>query len=279
VISWRIIRRLSPAKRQRTSAAVPALFDMNLRSLRRDRAARTGPELFLHERAYEDCVERLTLMQCRFGRALLIGCPDPKWPARLLALVDNVEVRDPGPLFASAADGETITEDHWHPPQQNYDLILALGTLDTINNLPLALQLLRYALRPGALLIGALSGGDTVPELRKAMRAADAVAGVAAPHAHPRIEASALAALLADAGFSNPVIDVDRVPVSYASLDRLVADLRAMGTTNVLAERSRFMGRRARAAATAAFANAGQDKRTIETFEVLHFVGWAANKG
>ena len=95
MISWRIIRRLSPAKRQRTSAAVPALFDMNLRSLRRDRAARTGPELFLHERAYEDCVERLTLMQWRFGRALLIGCPDPKWPARLLALVDNVEVRDP----------------------------------------------------------------------------------------------------------------------------------------------------------------------------------------
>ena len=73
---------------------------------------------------------------------------------------------------------------------------------------------MRYALRPGALLIGALSGGDTVPELRKAMRAADAVAGVAAPHVHPRIEASALAALLADAGFSNPVIDVDRVPVS-----------------------------------------------------------------
>jgi hypothetical protein len=37
----------------------PELFDMRLRSMRRDRAARTGPELFLHERAFADVLERL----------------------------------------------------------------------------------------------------------------------------------------------------------------------------------------------------------------------------
>ena len=45
--------------------------------------------------------------------------------------------------------------------------------------------------------IGAISGGDTLPLLRAAMRAADTPAGAASPHVHPRIEAAALAPLLA----------------------------------------------------------------------------------
>jgi hypothetical protein len=84
-----------------------------------------------------------------------------------------------------------------------------------------------------------MSGADTLPELRSAMRAADQVTGEATAHVHPRIEAAALAPLLSAAGFAEPVVDIDRVRVAYASLNRLVADLRGMGTTNVLAARSR----------------------------------------
>src|SRR5205085_8706503 len=47
-----IIGILSRGRAHRTSAAVPQLFDMKLRALRRDRAARIGPELFLFERAF-----------------------------------------------------------------------------------------------------------------------------------------------------------------------------------------------------------------------------------
>ena len=97
--------------------------------------------------------------------------------------------------------------------EQAYDLVLAVGTLDTVNDLPLALRLIRYAMRSDGLFIAALSGGDTLPRLRAAMRAADAVSGLAAPHVHPRIEPSALAPLLGDAGFVDPVVDVDRVTV------------------------------------------------------------------
>ena len=75
-----IIRRLSRGKRRRTSGGVPLLFDPDLRAMRRDRAARAGAELFLYERAFADCLERIALMQRRFGDALLIGCPDPAWP-------------------------------------------------------------------------------------------------------------------------------------------------------------------------------------------------------
>ena len=270
---------LSRGASPRTSATVPTLFDMKMRAFRRDRAVRHGPELFLHDRAFEDCLERIEAMQRRFQRALLIGCPDQQWPERLKAVAERVEVREPGPLWAEHADGMTIVEDAWKPDAETHDLVVAVGTLDTVNDLPIALRLIRHAMTGGGLLIGAMSGGDTLPQLRGAMRAADAVTSTAAPHVHPRVEASALAPLLSSAGFVNPVVDVDRVAVTYPSLSRLVADLRAMGATNVLTTRPRFVGKAARRAATEAFAGAGDGTRTMEAFEILHFAGWTALNG
>jgi hypothetical protein len=269
-----IIAVLSPTTLHRTSAAMADLFDMKLRAIRRDRAARIGPEQFLLERAYEDCLERIALTNRRFGRGLLIGCPDSAWPSRLRELASEIDVRDPGPLFTAAAGARLIIEDQWDPEFQAYDLVLAVGTLDTVNVLPLALQLIRGAMRANGLFVAALSGGETVPQLRSAMRAADSAAGAAAPHVHPRIEASALAPLLSQAGFLNPVVDVDRVGVSYRSFDRLVADLRAMAATNLLCARPRFISRTAWEAARSAFAAAGNGERTTEIFEILHVAAW-----
>lgn len=246
--------------------------------MRRDRAARGGAELFLFERVFDDCLERLALVSRGFGRALLIGCPDPQWPARLSRFAATVDVRDPGELFAAAASGEAIIEDEWQAPAGIYDLVLSIGTLDTINQLPLALRLIRQSMGPGALLLGAIAGGETLPQLRRAMRAADSEAGGASAHIHPRIEAAALSPLLSQAGFVEPVVDVDRVQASYRSLGALVRDLRSMGATNLLNERSRRMSRAAFAAAERSFAGAADDDRTVETFEILHFACWTPNQ-
>jgi len=241
------------------STGKPAeLFDMKARALRRSRVARVGSELFLHERAFEDCLDRLALMRRRFACALLIGCRDPAWPKRLAELAERVDVAG----------------DDWEPVESAHDLVLAIGDLDIVNDLPVRLRVIRYAMTSNGLFLGAVAGGDTLPQLRNAMRAADAIADVAAPHVHPRIDASALAPLLANAGFVDPVVDVDRAAVSYPSLDRLVADLRAMWATNILSARPRFIGKAARAAAAAAFREAGDGSRTVETFEILHFAAW-----
>lgn len=254
---------------------MPLLFDPELRALRRDRAARAGPELFLFERAFADCLERIALMQRRFASAMLIGCPDPDWPRRLGASVGKVAVFDPGRLFADAAGGEQIVEDAWSPARAPYDLVLAIGTLDTVNDLPAALRSVRQAMGGDGLFIGAVSAGETLPQLRAAMRAADRSSGEALPHVHPRIEASALAPLLSAAGFTAPVVDIDRVQVAYRAFDGLIRDLRAMGATNILHSRSRKpLSRDSRHAAEAAFAAAGDGQRTVETFEILHFAAW-----
>jgi hypothetical protein len=145
-----------------------------------------------------------------------------------------------------------------------------------VNDLPRALLAVQWSMKPQGLFLGAVSGGETLPRLRSAMRAADSVMGAAAPHVHPRIEASALAPLLAAAGFADPVVDVDRVAVSYASLAKLVADLRRMGATNILTERpKRPLSRKAVAAAAENFLAGADGGRTSETFEILHFAAWS----
>jgi SAM-dependent methyltransferase len=248
---------------------------MRLRAMRRDRAFRDGPELFLHERAFEDCLERVAIVQREFRSALLVGCPAPDWPQRLRELAPAVEIVEPGPLFAGEAGVDRAIEDEWPPRPGAFDLCVAVGTLDTVNELPRALQSIRASLQPDSLLIGAVAGGDGLPQLRRAMHAADQATGAASPHVHPRIEAAALAPLLGACGFIRPVVDVDRVQVSYKSLDALVRDLRGMAATNILQARSRVpLSRAARAAAASAFASAAEGERTVETFEILHFAAW-----
>ena len=81
------------------------------------------------------------------------------------------------------------------------------------------------------------------------------------------------------AGFSNPVVDVDRVQVSYPSLGQLVADLRAMAAANILAARSRMpVTKAAFDAAVRNFSATGNGEHTVETFEILHFAAWTPAK-
>lgn len=159
--------------------------------------------------------------------------------------------------------------------EQRYDLIMAIGTLDTVNELSLALRLIRRAMRPDAPFLGALAGGDSLPALRAAMIEADRATGAVAARTHPRIEPSSLAGLLSGAGYVMPVVDVDRVALRYSSLTALVRDLRAMGAANMLADRSPGRGKDWAERAAAAFASQEQDGRTEERIDILHFLAWS----
>ena len=252
---------LSPLARRRTSAAVSGLFDQQLRAMRLDRALRRGPELFLHERSFEDILDRLSLIRRKFGRALLIGRFETAWRNRLLAHAQSVDLIEADALLELEPGA--------------YDLCVAASGLDTVEDLPNALLTIRFALGEDSLLIGAVPGGDTLPALRAAMRAADERMGSATPHVHPRIEPAGLTSLLTSAGFSMPVVDVDRVRATYKSLWDLVRDLRAMGATNVLSARSRRpLSRSAATAAAEQFDAAARDGRVTEMFEILHFAAW-----
>ncbi|HEY0627711.1 MAG TPA: methyltransferase domain-containing protein [Sphingomicrobium sp.] len=260
---------------RRTSALVTRdLFDRRLRALRRDRAARLGPEMFLFDRAFDDCLDRLRDIPKPFSRALLLGCPSPEWPARLGEVVDQIDAFDPGARFATAVAGRQVEEDRFDFGEEQFDLCVAVGTFDTVNDLPLALRLLHRSLKPGSPFIGAIAGGNSLPALRASLIEAGRVSGQVVARVHPRIDASSLAGLLTASGFTSPVVDVDRVRLRYRALDDLIRDLRAMGATMLLTDRPPPLRKVEAASARHAFAARQTDGRTEEQVEILHFLGW-----
>ena len=253
-------------------------FDRALRRLRRDRAAgRAGEADYLHRMVADDLLDRLDLVTRRFERALDLGCGDGYLAERLRARGLEVVAADPGFAFARSAGGVQADEDRLSFADGTFDLVVSVGVLDSVNDLPGALLLIRRALKPDGLFLGAFAGAGTLPRLRSAMLAADAAEGGAAPRIHPQIDVRAAGDLLTRAGFALPVVDAHGVDVRFSSLMSLVSDLRAMGATNVLASRSkRPLGRFALAAAMADFADhADADGKTAERFEIVHLLGWA----
>ena len=242
------------------------LFDPALRRLRFARAGRIGGS-FLLDRMFDEVIDRLAAIRRPLDRLLVVGPEQPGWRGRLAPVASSVDWLNPAERDEDTAD----------LPVAAYDAALAVGSLDSVNLLPLAMRGMAEALRPDAPLLGGMLGGNSLPVLRRALIEADRATGPASPRSHPRIDPATLAALLAVAGFAEPVVDVDRVTLRYVSLDRLVADLRAAAATNLLAERSKvWPGRDWPERLTAAFAAAADpDGRVAEGFEILHFHGWA----
>jgi len=254
-------------------------FDRRLRRLRRDRATASGGDSFyLHHRAADELLERLDLVRRDFRSALDLGCGDGFLSRSLRARGLGVVSADSGRAFAAAAAGIQCDEDRLPFADAAFDLIVSVGALDGVNDLPGALTLIRRALKPDGLFLAAFAGAGSLPRLRSAMRAAESAEGLgASPRIHPQIDVRAAGDLLGRAGFALPVVDGETVTVRFGSLRQLVADVRGMGATNVLAARAtRPLGRAALAAASADFAAAADaDGKTAERFEIVHLSGWA----
>lgn len=86
----------------------------------------------------------------------------------------------------------------------------------------------RRVLKPGGLLTFATLGPDTLKELREAWRGVDA--GV---HVHRFIDMHDLGDALVRAQFAEPVMDTERLTVTYANLGALRRELKLTGSRNL----------------------------------------------
>lgn len=252
-------------------------FDRALRRLRRDRAATApGDADYLLRHAADELGHRLGAVTREFRRALVLGAGSPVMASMLGTRGIDVFQADAAALFA--ASGVQCDEDRLPFGDAVFDLVLSVGVLDSVNDLPGALALTRRALRPDGLFLGAFSGAGSLPRLRRALQAAEEAEGLpASPRIHPQIDIRAAGDLLMRAGFALPVADGEAMTVRFRSLMRLIADLRAMGATNILHGRSRRpIGRIGLAAAAADFAShADADGKTGERFEIVYLTGWS----
>lgn len=214
-----------------------------------------------------DALDRLAFLNREFAQALVIGDSTGGFAA---GLPPATTVRRADPF---AGLGEAIDEER-PVPGGPYDLIVSLGLLDTVNDLPGALALMRRALAPGGLMLASLTGAGTLPCLRQAMLAADAERP--APRIHPQVDVRAGGQLLTRIGFASPVVDGWGFDVGFASLDQLVGDLRAQALGNVLADPGPPLGKAALERARTAFAEqADADGLVRERFEIVTLSGWS----
>jgi SAM-dependent methyltransferase len=247
------------------AAAPPTIFSPVRRIAARRRGARlqqaAGPARFVAGDIVEDVVERLAFLRHEPKRALVIG----DWTGGLaVALVQQgAEVRQGEP-------GVGFDEERPYP-FAGFDLIASVATLDTVNDLPGALIHIRRALAPGGRAIASFVGAGSLPVLRRIMQTADGERPAA--RVHPLVDVRAGAQLLQRAGWADPVADSRTLRVAYRSLDRLVGDLRAQGLGNVLASHARLTRAAAERAREAFAAEADEQGRVVESFEILTLSG------
>lgn len=255
--------------------SAPEIFDRRRRRARRDRAAAGfAAHDFLHARMAAELLDRLDAVQRDFSAALDLGCLDGRIATALAARGIACVRADPGFRFARAARGVQCDEDMLPFADASFDLVTAAGGLESVNDLPGALMLIRRALRPDGLFMGAMIGAGSLPRLRAALLASDPDRAVA--RIHPQVDVRSAGDLLARAGFALPVADSERVTVRYGSLFGLLADLRGAGMSNVLAGVVPPLTRSGLARAADAFAAAADpDGKTAETIEIIHLLGWA----
>lgn len=251
------------------------IFDRRIRRLRRDRAARNFTDHdFLYAHMADELVERLAAVTRPFNQALVIGCADNALPMKLRAMGIDCTATDAGFRFAAGAQGVQSDEDRLPFADASFDLVLSAGVLDSVNDLPGSLALIRRMLKPDGLFLGAFVGAGSLPRLRSAMAAADG--DRAAPRIHPQIDVRSGGDLLMRAGLTLPVADGERLTVRYSSLLGLAADLRGMAAGNVLKDRGPPLTREQLAIAMNAFQDAADpDGKVGEVFEIVYLSGWA----
>ncbi len=265
----------------------PRLFDRSLLAARRHRAAKAFAQAqFLRDRSIEDTLLTLAAINRRFEHALDMSAADGRF-GRALAASDaaaRVGLLIEGELSQALSAQQSgparlIMDEEWLPfADDSLGLIVSILGLHSVNDLPGVLVQVRRALTPDGLFIGTLFGGETLKELRGCLMEAELeVRGGYGPRIAPFAEGPDLIDLLRRTGFSMPVVDSDRVEVSYEHPLRLLADLRAMGEGNVLIERPRKGLNRAilQRMAELYFARfADAEGRVTATFEIITLSGW-----
>lgn len=103
------------------------------------------------------------------------------------------------------------------------------------DDVPAVIREMNRVLDPGGLATFTLFGPDTLKELRAAF--ADGKT-----HTQRFTDLHDVGDMLVEAGFADPVMDMEVITLEYDTVERLLADLRATGAGNAMVDRSRGLG-------------------------------------
>ena len=247
------------------------VFDRKSIRQKRNRCASTIKESgFLFDWSAKEIKSRLKDIKREFSCSLNIGNRGNINSTYTIDLAENLN--------------PTIQADEEFLPfaNQSFDLITSNLSLHSTNDLPGTLLQIKNALKPDGLFIATLFGGETLYELRQSIQQAEIeTTDSITPRVAPTADLQQMGSLMQRGGFTLPVIDSEKIIVTYDNIFKLMNDLRAMGESNAIIARTKSLSSKSLFAKISEiyqnnFSDA--DGKIQATFEVIFLLGWAPHE-
>ncbi|MEJ2610965.1 MAG: malonyl-ACP O-methyltransferase BioC [Candidatus Thiodiazotropha sp.] len=154
---------------------------------------------------------------------------------------------------------------------QSLDMIFSNAALQWCNDLQGTLREFLRVLRPNGMLLFSTFGPDTLKELRASWSAVDGNT-----HVSPFADMHDVGDALVHAGWAEPVVDVDRITLSYDDVPSLMRDLKTLGAHNVTSQRHKGLtGKRQMKAMIDAYEALRIENKLPASYEVVYGHAWA----
>lgn len=192
--------------------------------------------------------------------------------------------QDLSAAMISGKPGLSVQADEEFFPFKNnsFDLVLSCLNLHWVNDLPGSLSQIHQCLKPDGLFLAAMFGGETLHELRSAMINAETnIRGGVSPHISPFVDVRDAGSLMQRAEFALPVINTERITVTYSDAFALMKELKAMGENNALIARYKGLSSKQMMIETAKIYHdqfADDKGRIPATFDIIYLQGWSPHE-
>lgn len=261
------------------------IFDRELLKQNRDRASANFSEYdFLFKEVAGRIVEKTEDLKGDLTNILEIGARDGFLGKEIKRLKNGKFLiqTDSSPLFVqnySLENAIVLDDEDLHFSASSFDIIVSNLNLHFINDVVGHLLEIKKFLKPNGVFIASFFGGETLKKLREVLLEVEqekhnGISPRIAPFAHVKDAGM----LMQKAGFRDSVAESEIINVAYSSFFKLLKDIKNMGESNVMYERSKkFVSKSFFAEAEKLYLKNEKLKNDGEmevNFEIITVIGW-----
>ena len=255
-----------------------ALFNRELLKQNRNRVFDKFPKTdFIHQETAEIITQ--TILDCKrnFDNILEIGARN-SFLGKKIAALKNAQKLVQTDLAINFQPNVVMDDEYSCFKEQSFDLIISNLNLHFVNDILQNLVSVKKILKPGGMFVASFFGEENLKELKRVfLQVEQNFYGGISPRIAPNIDIKMAGMLLQKAGFANVVAQKHLMRVEYCNPKKLLEDLKNMGETNIINNRSRkFVTKSFLFDLTNLYQKlyCGASARSLATFETIIVTGW-----